>query len=452
MVTAYLQDTVLEKHERFNKEYKIVDMKTGQEKWVHGLGGLRFDENNNPIEMFGTIQDITDRKQAEAERGKLEAQLRQAQKMEAVGQLAGGVAHDFNNLLQVILGYGDLALDEAGSDSVAGASIKEMLRAGNRAKTLVRQLLAFSRRQVLDMKDIDLNKVILELTKMIRRVIGEHIDLNVITGHDLGTVHADPGQIEQILMNLCVNARDAMPEGGTITIETENVRIEENYCQTHAWAEAGRFVLLSVTDTGHGMDEMTLANVFEPFFTTKGVGEGTGLGLSTVYGLVKQHRGTVEVYSEVGKGTTFKIYLPLAERSAVTVGDKIEGPVPRGSETILLAEDDETVRNLAKSFLERSGYNVLAARNGEEALEVFKNHADEIDLALLDVMMPKLGGKAVLQRIRETRPDIRMIFASGYSMNAIHTNFILDEGLALIQKPYRRDVLLRKIREVLDGE
>ncbi len=381
----------------------------------------------------------------------LEAQLRQAQKMEAVGQLAGGVAHDFNNLLQAILGYGDLALDEAGGDTPVRASIEEMLKAGRRARTLVSQLLAFSRRQVLDMRDVDLNDVVTDMMKMIRRILGEHIALETIAGHGLGIVRADPGQIEQILMNLCVNAHDAMPEGGTITIETKNVQIDESFCKSHAWAEPGSYALLSVTDSGCGMDDKTLANVFDPFFTTKELGHGTGLGLATVYGLVKQHQGMVHVYSEVAKGTAFKVYLPLVERAPEAADGKIETSAPGGSETILLAEDDVTIRELSQSFLESAGYTVLTASDGEEALHVFDEHADEIDLALLDVMMPKLGGRAVFNRIREARPGIRVLFSSGYSMNAIHTSFVLDEGLQLLQKPYPRDVLLQRVREVLDG-
>jgi PAS domain S-box-containing protein len=381
----------------------------------------------------------------------LNTQLRQAQKMEAVGQLAGGIAHDFNNLLQAILGYGYLALRDVGEDRPAHAFIEEMTRAGERATTLVRQLLAFSRRQVLDMKDVNLNDSIADVLKMLRRVIGEHITLDVISSDDLGIVRADPGQIDQILMNLCVNARDAMGKSGKITIETENVRIDDEFCEAFTWARPGRYVLLSVTDTGCGMDQETLGKVFEPFFTTKDVGKGTGLGLATVYGVVRQHEGLLHVYSEPGQGTTFKIYLPLAERSTAVVGKKIEGPVPDGTETILLAEDNETLLKLTKHFLEFAGYTVLTAIDGEDALRVFEEHADEIDMALLDVMMPKLGGKAVYERIRKTRPDLPFLFASGYSMNAIHTNFVLDEGLQLIQKPYRRVDLLRKVREVLDG-
>jgi len=393
---------------------------------------------------------ITEHKRAQLEREKLEAQLRQSQKMEAVGQLAGGIAHDFNNLLQAILGYGDMALEQAGPDSPVGASVQEILNAAGRAKALVRQLLAFSRRQVLDMKDVDLNDVVADLMKMIRRLIGEHITLDVVPGHHLGIVRADPGQIEQILMNLCVNARDAMPAGGTITIETENVRIDQAYCDSHPWAQPGRYALLSVTDTGCGMDQDTLSSVFEPFFTTKSVGQGTGLGLSTVYGLVKQHDGMVHVYSEVGKGTAFKVYLPLVERYAARVGDKIEGPVPGGTETILLAEDDATVRKLSQTFLERAGYTVRTASDGEEAIRIFEEHGREIGLALLDLMMPKIGGRGVFEHIRRQAPQTRVLFSSGYSMSAIHTNFVLEQGLQLLQKPYQRNDLLRRVREVLD--
>ena len=301
------------------------------------------------------------------------------------------------------------------------------------------------------MQDVNLNGLVTALMNMIRRVIGEHITLNILAGHDLGTIHADRGQIEQILTNLCVNARDAMPDGGTITIGTENVLIDASFCETHAWAEPGRFVLLSVTDIGCGMEDEVIGQVFDPFFTTKSVGEGTGLGLSTVYGFVKQHRGMIHIYSEVNAGSTFKIYLPLVERSATSVADKIEGPVPGGTETILLAEDEEIVRNLTKIVLQRAGYTVLAACDGEDALRLLEEHEGEINLVILYVVMPKLGGRAVHERLSKTRPNLRFLFASGYSMNAIHTNFVLDDGLAFIQKPYPRTVLLRRIRKVLDG-
>ena len=435
----------------FAIEFRIR-AKNGEWHWVLGRGSAaEHDESGKAIRMIGTHTDVTARKQAEAAREKLEGQLRQSQKMEAIGQLAGGIAHDFNNLLQAILGYGDLALDDLRGNANARSAVREMLKASQRAKTLVSQLLAFSRRQVLDMCDVDLNALIGDLVEMIRRLIGEHIRLDVLAGHSLGVIHADPGQIEQILVNLCVNARDAMPDGGTITIETENVRIDEEYCRTHAWAKPGRYVMLSVTDTGCGMDAETLANVFEPFFTTKDVGQGTGLGLSTVYGLISQHGGFVHAYSELGEGSTFKIYFPSVERAAANVGHKIEGAVSGGNETILLAEDEPVVRELTREVLERAGYRVLAAQDGREALRVFDQNADEIDLAMLDVIMPELGGKAVYEVVRERKPDLPVLFTSGYSMNAVHTNFVLDEGLELIQKPASRQSLLRRVRAALDG-
>ncbi len=403
------------------------------------------DVSGKTISHVAIKRDIT-------RESELEEQLMQAQKMEAVGQLAGGVAHDFNNLLQVILGYGDMALDEAEADSPIRVSIEEIVKAGQRAATLTRQLLAFSRRQVLDMKDVDLNDVIVDLLKMLRRLIGEHITLNVVAAHDLGTVRADPGQIGHILMNLCVNARDAMPAGGIICIETENVELDEAFCEAHSWVTPGRYAALRVTDTGCGMDKETMANAFEPFFTTKDVGEGTGLGLSTVYGLVKQHEGMTHVYSEVNKGTTVKIYLPLIESSVVTSDDMVEAPVTGGTETILLAEDEASIRDLSQAILEQAGYTVLTACDGKEALRVFWDHTDEVDMLLLDVIMPHLGGRAVFEKIKEMQPGIRVLFSSGYSMNAIHTSFVLDKDLVLIQKPYQRDDLLRRVRETLDHD
>ncbi|MCP4546418.1 MAG: response regulator [bacterium] len=408
------------------------------------------DKHGVPTLACSIGLDITERKAAEKEQRILETKLRQSQKMEAVGQLAGGVAHDFNNLLQAILGYGEIAQLKCEEGSSVYESLDQVMIAGQRAKTLVSQLLAFSRRQVLQMEDLDLTEVMADLMKMLRRVIGEHIVLDIKPGDALGWIRADRGQIEQILINLCINARDAMPAGGEIVIETENVQIDEEYCSTHDWSRAGRYVRLSVTDTGCGMNKRTLARVFEPFFTTKSLGKGTGLGLATVYGLVKQHDSQIEVYSEVDKGTTFKIYFPLVESAALPISNIDEGAVAGGTETILLAEDDEMVREVCVSILEDAGYSILLATDGEEALQVYEEHGDKIDLALLDVVMPKLGGRAVFERIRETRPELSVLFASGYSMNAIHTNFVLEEGLMLIQKPYKRADLLRKVREMLD--
>nr|MEE4267531.1 PAS domain S-box protein [Candidatus Krumholzibacteria bacterium] len=425
--------------------------------------GLRKDGSEYPARLEGKnvpykgrqvrtveFRDVTELKGVEENQKRLQEQLNQAQKMESVGLLAGGIAHDFNNLLQVILGYGEIVREGLTSDSPVHPSLDQIMKAGHRARNLITQLLAFSRRQVLEVADVDLNTTVGDMLQLLRRVIGEHVELRFHRGHDLGVVRADSGQIGQILTNLCVNARDAMPGGGTITIETENVLIDSSYCESRFWVEPGRYVLLSVTDTGCGMDHAVQSQAFEPFFTTKEVGEGSGLGLSTVYGLVKQHRGFVHVYSEVDKGTTFKIYLPLAERRAETVGSKLKGPVRVGNETILLAEDDPMVRDLTCTLLERSGYTILAAADGNEALAIFEENADRIDMLLLDVIMPGLGGRAVFDAIRQVRPDIPALFASGYSMNAIHTDFVLDEGLTLIQKPAERDELLRKVREVLD--
>ena len=381
----------------------------------------------------------------------LEDQLRQAQKIEAVGQMAGGIAHDFNNLLQVISGYVELTemtMDEKDPHSLA---IEEIGKAALRGKGLINQLLAFSRRQVIKPLDLDLNALITPILNMIHGLIGEHITLDFIQGHGLGTIHADRGLIEQVLMNLCANARDAMPQGGKLTIETENVLIDSEYAETHSWATPGRYVLLSVTDTGSGMEARTLEHIFEPFFTTKEVGKGTGLGLSTVFGIIKQHDGHINAYSEVGKGTIFKIYLPAVERKATEVSRTVPGPVIGGNETILIAEDDETVLRLAEHLLTRAGYRVLTAMDGEEAIAVFKKHIKEIDVVMFDVVMPRMGGKEAIEKLLELRPGLPHLFASGYSENAVHTNFIQKRGLHLLSKPYQAETLLRKIREVLDN-
>ncbi len=380
----------------------------------------------------------------------MEEQYRQAQKMEAVGQLAGGVAHDFNNVLQAIVGYGGMLLGHLSEMEPTHEYAEEIVRAAERASGLTRQLLAFSRRQVLEMEDLNLNEVIQGVMKMICRVIGEDIEVRVMEGHGLGATHADRGQMEQVLLNLSVNARDAMPEGGQLVIETENVVVDQEYCDRHAWATPGRYVLLSVTDTGCGMDVQTQERIFEPFFTTKELGKGTGLGLATVYGIVRQHQGMIEVYSEVGKGTTFKVYLPSLGRKATTVGTKVVRRVRGGTETVLVAEDDEVVRTLAARILEDAGYTVLLATDGLEAVQIFRQHAAEISLAVLDVVMPGMGGKAVYDSLTPEYPHVRFLFSSGYSANAIHANFVLKEGIDLIQKPYSAEALLRKVREALE--
>lgn len=381
----------------------------------------------------------------------LEEQYRQSQKMEALGQLTGGVAHDFNNLLQVINGYTSMAIMDIEPGNSVLPLLNEVDKAGQRAAALVQQLLIFSRRQVMQPKYMDLNDLVTDMLKMLTRVIGEHIRLDWVPERNLGIIYADSGMLDQVLMNLCVNARDAMPNGGVLTIETHRTEIDQEFCNHHLWAKPGHFAQLIVSDTGCGMSKETQDHVFEPFFTTKSEGKGTGLGLSTVYGIVKQHNGMVNVYSEVGKGTSFKIYLPFHESASGKMDSPVEKPVVGGNEVILLAEDDEMVRNLSKTILMKAGYTVLEARDGIEAIEIFKENPDLPGLLLLDVVMPHLGGQSVLEKIQEIRPHIPSLFASGYSDGAIHTEFVLHEGLRLIGKPYTSSTLLRAVREALDA-
>jgi two-component system cell cycle sensor histidine kinase/response regulator CckA len=397
------------------------------------------------------FHDISARKQAEEEQARLAAQLVQAQKMEAVGQLAGGVAHDFNNLLQVISGYTELALEDLELTHPARQTILEVTNATSRAMKLISQLLAFSRRQIIKPEDLDLNEVIGAVLDMVERLIGEHIRLDFIRGHHLGTVRADRTMVEQVLLNLCVNARDAMGAGGRLTIETGNVLVDADFCATNPWARPGRYVLLVVSDDGHGMDPDTLSHAFEPFFTTKGTGKGSGLGLSMVYGIIRQHGGMVRAYSEPGKGSAFKVYLPAVERRAQHVIFRGEAPLSGGTETILLAEDDASVRALAERVLRGAGYTVLSAATGTEASSIFEQHADRVDLLLLDVVMPGLGGREVFDRARRLNPDIAALFASGYTENAIHTDFVLKDEMNLIPKPYSLGGLLRAVRARLDA-
>ncbi|HEX8845149.1 MAG TPA: PAS domain S-box protein [Pyrinomonadaceae bacterium] len=396
-----------------------------------------------PVGVQGIARDVTERKE-------LEGQLRQAQKMEAAGKLAGGVAHDFNNLLTVINGYSNLTLRRLTAEDPLRLNVEEIRKAGERAAGLTRQLLAFSRKQVLQPKVIDLNGVVREVEKMLRRLIGEDIELRAALGPGLGRVKADPGQIEQVLMNLAVNARDAMPRGGKLTIGTENVYLDEEYAAHHAAVAPGHHVMLAVSDTGSGMDEETRARIFEPFFTTKEAGKGTGLGLSTVYGIVKQSGGHIWVYSEVGRGTTFKIYLPRVGEDAQEYRQTPE-PAERfwGAETILLAEDDEMVRTMTHVILTERGYRVLAAANGTAALSVCEQAEGPIHLLLTDVVMPGMSGRELADRLARLRPEMKVLFMSGYTDDAIVHHGVLDEGVNFIQKPFTPDALARKVREVL---
>jgi len=390
------------------------------------------------------FEDLTERKA-------LEAQLQQAQKMEAIGHLAGGIAHDFNNLLQVILVNAELISSEDYLDESVRDEIREISTSAERATELTRQLLAFSRRQLIRPVNLDLNDLVQGVLKMLRRLIGEHIALCTIFGENLGRVFADRGQIEQVIMNICVNARDAMPRGGRLTIETRNQVFDREYCRLHPWAKEGSFALLSISDTGEGMDEATQARIFEPFFTTKELGKGTGLGLATVYGIVKQHLGLIHVYSEPNAGTVFKVYLPLVDAEVLEPVAESKFEIKGGDETILVAEDDPAILRMLALLLESAGYTVLKASNGTEAFSLFLENSGAVDLVLLDVMMPGLSGREVMNLIKEKDSGVPFLFSSGYSIDAIHTDFVIHDGLNLIQKPYSREVLLREIRRILDA-
>ncbi len=389
------------------------------------------------------FQDITDRKQ-------LEGQLRQAQKMEAIGRLAGGVAHDFNNVLTAIFGYVDLLREEVPADSSAQADLAEVRKAAERAAALTRQLLAFSRQQVLESVVLRLNDLIEDFEKMLRRVIGEDVMLRLALAKDAGNVRADPGQLHQVLMNLAVNARDAMPTGGSLIIETANADLTEQYAELHQPVIPGRYVMIAVSDSGMGMSPEVKARIFEPFFTTKEKGRGTGLGLSTVYGIVKQSGGYIWAYSEVGRGTTFKIYLPRVDAPAEPLSKPREDGSVAGTETILLTEDDPILRPLARALLERLGYTVLEGEDAQSALAAVRTHTGPIHLLVADVVLPGPSGRELARRLAELRPETKVLFVSGYTDDAIVHHGMLEPGLNFLQKPFTPAVLARKVREVLD--
>ncbi len=402
--------------------------------------------------LLGISEDITERKRAEANHQLLEEQLRVSQKMEAIGSLAGGVAHDFNNLLTVILSYTGFAMEGVREGDPTKGDLLEVKKAGEQAAALTRQLLAFSRKQILQPVLVDLNQIAAGTERMLRRILGEDIDLVQVLAPDLGLVKADPGQIEQVLMNLVVNARDAMPEGGKLTIETSNAEIDEEYAARHVAVTPGPYVQVAVTDTGSGMDAQTRARLFEPFFTTKEKGKGTGLGLSTVYGIVKQSGGNIWVYSEPGRGTTFKIYLPRdASVTAPAVKPTAVHRPATGTETILLVEDEEALRKVARRALVEAGYTVLAAANGDEAIRACVEHVGDIQLLLTDVVMPGMSGKTLAQSLSKTQPALKILYMSGYTDNAIVRHGVLDAGTHFLGKPFTAGELLRKVRDVMDG-
>jgi signal transduction histidine kinase/CheY-like chemotaxis protein len=421
------------------------------------LMALRRDGTEVPVELTvapirvgnswifsAFIRDISERNQ-------LEQQLRQAQKMEAVGRLAGGIAHDFNNLLTAIFGYADLLAEDLPPGSPAQADVKEIRTAANRASALTRQLLAFSRQQVLQPVVLNVNEVVRDLENMLQRVLGEDVELEAHFAADLGNARADPGQLEQVILNLAVNARDAMPTGGKLTIETANVDLDEHYAQTHRPVVPGRYVMIAVSDTGIGMDAATQARMFEPFFTTKEPGKGTGLGLATAYGIVKQSGGYIWVYSEVGGGATFKIYLPRVDAPADVVAAPPELGTVAGIETVLLAEDDPLLLPLARDVLKRLGYTVLEARTPADAVAVAQAHAGIIHLLISDVVMPGESGLQLARRLLEVRPNLRVLYISGYSDEAVVRHGLLDPGTTFLQKPFTPAALARKVRELLDA-
>ena len=416
--------------------------KSGEILWVEVNKVLITWEGRPATLSF--LRDITHQK-------KIEEQLLQAQKMEAIGQLAGGIAHDFNNLLTAIIGYGHLLKNDARHDVIMSAYVGHILTAADRAAILTNDLLTFSRKQIMNPQPVNLNTIIKNMENLLSRVIGEDIALStVLTDTDL-TIMADSTQIDQILMNLATNAQDAMPSGGRVTIRTDKMELDIEYVEAYGYGRPGHYALLSVEDTGTGMDERIKDRIFEPFFTTKEVGKGTGLGLSMVYGIIKQHDGYINVYSEPGRGTTFRILLPLIQSKAEEIkhGDSLK--VKSGTETILLAEDDAQVRNLLKEILSKAGYHVNEASDGSEAVEVFHKKRDDINLLILDVIMPKMNGKETYKKIIQMRPDIKVIFISGYNEDVIHKKGMLEVGLNFISKPVAPGQLLTKVREVLDA-
>ena len=424
----------------------VMDRKKNGETLIieKALTPLR-DADGNIAHFISTGRDITERRQ-------LESDLRQAQKMDAIGRLAGGVAHDFNNLLLVISAYAELMLDSLAQEDPLRRNVDEIITASRRAADLTRQLLAFGRKQLQLLQVLDLNTVIGEITRMLPRLIGEDIELVFVPGQDLGKVKADPVQIEQVVMNLAANARDAMPGGGTLTIETATVHVDESYVQRHSIVPEGDYVLLTVTDSGQGIATEHLPHIFEPFYTTKEAGKGTGLGLATVYGIVKQNNGFVWVYSEPGLGTTFKIYLPLVRSSNNEV--RTTKPVelsPRGCETLLLVEDEASVRHASGQFLSRSGYTVIEANDGADALRASRQHCGPIHLMITDVVMPRMAGPKLAELLADERPDMKVMFVSGYAEKTVLQHGKVDLTTGFLQKPFSLKMLARKVREVLEA-
>ncbi|MCP4680365.1 MAG: response regulator [Deltaproteobacteria bacterium] len=450
-VDAVLSDHFLGKTAFYESEHR-VRAKSGNWKWVLDRGRIvERAPDGTPLRATGTILDITLRKKTEEERERLAEQLRQSQKIESIGRLAGGIAHDLNNLLSPIIGYSEMALMDLHPEEALHGDMAEIREAAERAKTLTQQLLAFGRKQVLTMQSLFINDVINKSKKMMRRLIREDIEMRFRLDSAPGKTKADSFQIQQILMNLALNASDSMPSGGRMMIETRNVLLDEEYVTSHPVVETGHYVLLSVSDTGIGMDQETLNQIFEPFFTTKEIGRGTGLGLATVYGIVKQHGGYIWAYSEPGLGTTFNIYLPRIETDSSSTDISSNHPaVAQNAETILVVEDEDAVRKLTCRILEKQGYDVLEARTTGEAIRIAENEESFIHLLLTDIVMPGLNGRELYERVASFLPDTKVLYMSGYSDDVVAYHGILDSGVHFLQKPFSVENLVKTIRKTLD--
>ncbi len=433
--------------ETFENAYRRKD---GTTCWALAKTNPLVDGSGGFAGSLGLFTDLTEQRAAEAVRLRAEEQARQSQKMESIGRLAGGVAHDFNNLLSVILSYADLAIEDLKPEDPIRDDMVQIQTAARRATELTQQLLTFSRQEVRQPRVLDVNELVVGMDRMLRRVLGEDIELTLLLAQDLGPVLADPGQVEQVVMNLAVNARDAMREGGKLVIETANVALDAAYAAAHLGVAPGPYVRLAIRDDGSGMDAATRARIFEPFFTTKEVGKGTGLGLATVFGIVQQSGGHIGVHTEPGVGSSFEVYLPRTERVAEAPWVSAPSAVAPGTETILLVEDEDQVRAVACAILRRSGYHVLDTSCGDDALRVSRDYPSRIHLLLTDVVMPKMSGRKVAEALLPQRPDMKMLFASGYTDDAIVRMGVLDDGFAFLQKPFTPDALLRKVRQVLD--
>jgi PAS domain S-box-containing protein len=448
MVKEMLAES-LRTHQPFKCDHRVV-LPDGSQRIISGRAELVVNESGQPLKMIGTAQDVTDLKQTEQALRRSEDRLLQSQKMEAVGRLAGGVAHDFNNILTVIGGYCAMSLQSLDKTSPLQKNISEIQNASERAASLTRQLLAFSRKQVLQPRVLQLNDVVLNMEKMLRRLIGEDIELSIVSAPSLGCIKADPGQLEQVIMNLSVNARDAMPRGGKLTIDTSNVIIDHKLKFRNRTLDVGEYVLLAITDNGVGMTDEVKAHLFEPFYTTKGLGKGTGLGLATCYGIISQSGGDIHVYSELNSGTTFRIYFPRTDALLEPAASADTPDMPAGTESILIVEDDPAVRRLAVVILHNCGYKIQEANNAFEALAVIRRNP-VFDLVLTDVIMPQMSGKELSDKIKTHCPRTKILLMSGYTDDALAHHGVLDEGLLFLEKPFSPANLAKKVREVLDA-